>query len=66
MKQIYAIVFFFILFQVQGQIHRGIKELAPYYTELDKLNEQLRSDPRHFNEDYQTLLAVSENKKDSA
>lgn len=66
MKLIYAIVFFLILFQAQGQIHRGIKELTPYYTELDKLNEQLRSDPRHFSEGYQQLIQVSENKKDSA
>src|SRR5688500_6177340 len=49
-----------------AQIHRGIRELAPYYDQIDQLNEQLRSDPRHFPEGYQKLMQVSIAQKDSS
>jgi signal transduction histidine kinase len=60
---------FLILFQAHSllsQIHRGIHELKPYAEQIDKLNEQLRSDPRHFPEGYQKLMSVSLANKDSA
>ncbi|MBI3135746.1 MAG: hypothetical protein HYZ14_13805 [Bacteroidetes bacterium] len=49
-----------------AQIHRGIHELAPYFDQIDQLNEQLRSDPRHFPEGYQKLMQVSVSQKDSS
>lgn len=49
-----------------AQIHRGIRELAPYFDQIDQLNEQLRSDPRHFPDGYHKLLQVSHAQKDSS
>lgn len=49
-----------------AQIHRGISELEPYYDQIDALNEELRSDPRHFPEDYKTLMQISVSQKDSS
>lgn len=60
---------FLVFFQTLGlfaQIHRGIHALKPYAEQIDKLNEQLRSDPRHFPEGYHKLMAVSMSKRDSA
>jgi tetratricopeptide (TPR) repeat protein len=66
MKKI--LIFFFILISASSyaQIHKGIHELEPYSDQIDKLNEQLRSDPRHFPEGYQKLMAVSYAHRDSA
>lgn len=50
----------------RAQIYSGIDELKPYFAELEQLNEQLRSDPRHFTEGYNQLLKISTAKKDSA
>jgi signal transduction histidine kinase len=49
-----------------AQIHRGISELEPYYDQIDALNEELRSDPRQFPEDYKKLMQVSVSQQDSS
>ncbi len=66
MKKILIFLFILISAGASAQIHKGIRELQPYSDQIDKLNEQLRSDPRHFPEGYQKLMAVSYAHHDSA
>ncbi|MBK6951856.1 MAG: hypothetical protein IPH24_07325 [Crocinitomicaceae bacterium] len=66
MKKILIFLFILISAGASAQIHKGIRELQPYSDQIDKLNEQLRSDPRHFPEGYQKLMAVSYAHRDSA
>ncbi len=66
MKKILIFLFILISADSTAQIHKGIHELEPYSDQIDKLNEQLRSDPRHFPEGYQKLMAVSYAHQDSA
>lgn len=48
------------------QIYSGIEELKPYLSRLEQLNDQLRSDPRHFTDGYNQLLKISNSNHDSA
>jgi signal transduction histidine kinase len=66
MKKILIFLFILISAGASAQIHKGILELQPYSDQIDKLNEQLRSDPRHFPEGYQKLMSVSYAHRDSA
>ena len=66
MKKILIFLFILISAGASAQIHKGIRELQPYSDQIDKLNEQLRSDPRHFPEGYQKLMSVSYAHRDSA
>lgn len=66
MKKIFIFLLVLIPLKHYAQIHKGIRELKPYAEQIDQLNEQLRSDPRHFPEGYQKLMAVSRAHQDSA
>lgn len=66
MNQRLVLIFLFFSFSAFTQIHKGIKALNPYAVQIDSLNEQLRSDPRHFPENYNKLLAICHEKNDSA
>lgn len=61
------LIFLLILIPLtqNAQIHKGIKELEPYADQIDRLNEQLRSDPRNFPDGYRKLMTVSSANQDS-